>query len=116
MYTTQTTNTTLNIIDSAFGLIETVSEFDYIAFGNRIITIIATVAAIIIGTASYVSTAAQLFWEEHGEVIMTRTFQVIIFTLDFAGNCYYTGRNFRIIANSAVAQLADSAYYILQEV
>lgn len=94
----------------------TISEFDYIAFGNRIITIIATVAAIIIGTASYMSTAAQLFWEDHGERIMVSTLQAVIIAADFAGNCYYTGRNFRIIANSATAKLADNAYYYLQEV
>ena len=106
-----TTNTTLNIIDSAFSVIETVSEFDYVDFGNRIITIIATAAAIIIGTASYISTAAQLFWEEHGERIITRAFQTVIIAADFAGNCYYTGRKLRVIANSATAQFTDRIYY-----
>lgn len=106
-----TTNTTLNIIDSAFSVIEVIADYDYVKTGERLIALIATAAAIIIGTATYISTAAQLFWEEHGERIMTNALRAVIIAADFAGNCYYTGRKLRVIANSATAQFTDRIYY-----
>jgi len=105
------TNTTLNIIDSAFSVIEVIADYDYVKSGERIITIIATAAAIIIGVATYCTTALQLFWEEHGESIMTNALRAVIIAADFAGNCYYTGRKLRVIANSATAQFTDRIYY-----
>jgi hypothetical protein len=108
-----TTNTSLNIIDSAFSVIEVIAEHDYKKSAERIIAIIATAAAIIIGTATYISTAVQLFWEEHGQSIMTRAFQTAIIAADFAGNCYYAGRKLRVIANTASDRIMDRAYYSL---
>ena len=106
-----TTNTTLNVIDSAFSVIEVIAEHDYKKSAERLIAIIATAAAIIIGVATYIFTATQLFWLEHGERIITRAFQAVIIAADFAGNCYYTGRKLRVIANSATAQFTDRIYY-----
>ena len=106
-----TTNTTLNIIDSAFGVIETVSEFDYVRFGERLIAIIATAAAIIVGVITYCTTALQLFWLEHGERIMVNALRAVIIAADFAGNCYYAGRDCRPVINRWVAQLTDQVYY-----
>ena len=108
-----TTNTTLNIIDSAFGVIETVSEFDYVRFGERLIAIIATAAAIIVGIITYCTTALQLFWLDNGERIMTRAFQTVIIAADFAGNCYYAGRDCRRFASTASARIMDRVYYSL---
>ena len=107
------TNTTLNIIDSAFSVIEVIADYDYVKSGERIIALIATAAAIIIGVATYCTTALQLFWEEHGESIMTNALRAIIIAADFAGNCYYAGRDFRRFMNTESARIMDRAYYSL---
>ena len=108
-----TTNTTLNVIDSAFSVIEVIAEHDYKKSAERIIALIATAAAIIVGVITYCTTALQLFWEEHGERIITRAFQTAIIAADFAGNCYYVGRKLRVTANTASARIMDRAYYSL---
>ena len=105
------TNTTLNVIDSAFSVIEVISEHDYKKSGERLIAVIATAAAIIVGVITYCTTALQLFWLDNGERIMTRAFQTVIIAADFAGNCYYAGRNFSPVIDRWVAQLADRIYY-----
>jgi hypothetical protein len=105
------TNTQLSVIDSAFGVIEVISEHDYVKSGERLIAVIATAAAIIVGVITYCTTALQLFWLDNGERIMTRAFQTVIIAADFAGNCYYAGRNFRPVIDRWVAQLADRIYY-----
>ena len=107
------TNTQLSIIDSAFGVIEVIAEHDYKKSAERIIALIATAAAVIVGFTSYVSTALQLFWLEHKERIITRAFQTVIIAADFAGNCYYAGRDFRRFASTASARILDRVYYSL---
>lgn len=111
MQTAHIANTSLNIIDSVFGVVETVSEFDYVDLGEKVIAVIAAAAAIIVGVITYCSTALQLFWLEHGERIMTNSVRAVILTADFAGNCYYAGRDCRPVINRWVAQLADRVYF-----
>ena len=107
------TNTQLSVIDSAFGVIEVISEHDYVKSGERVIAVIATAAAIIVGVITYCTTALQLFWLEHGERIMTCAFQTVTIAADFAGNCYYAGRDCRRFASTASARIMDRAYYSL---
>jgi len=106
-------NRILNIFDFAFGVIETATEFDYVQARDRAIRAVAMAAAIIIGTATYVSTAAQLFWEEHGESIKVFCVRAVILTADFAGDCYFAGRDFRRFASTESERILDRAYYSL---
>ena len=107
------TNTQLSIIDSAFGVIEVIADYDYVESGERLIALIATAAAIIVGVITYCTTALQLFWLEHKERIITRAFQTVIIAADFAGNCYYAGRDFRRFMNTASERIMDRVYYSL---
>ena len=107
------TNRTLNALDVVFNVAEVIESYDYVAVGDRVIQSVATASAIIIGVVTYIVTALQLFWCEHGEVISTRTVQFVILTADFAGACYFAGRNFRPVANRYCALLADNAFYTI---
>lgn len=105
------TNTQLSIIDSAFGVIESVSEFDFIRFGEKIIDVSLVITATTHAVISYVITAIMLWWLENGPAIMANTVRVVIIAADFAGNCYLAGRDFRRFTNHWVAQLTDQVYY-----
>ncbi len=107
------TNRYLTAADVAFSGLEALSEFDYVAFGNKVITATATVCAVIVAVVSYIVTALQLFWLEHGEVILKRATQFMFLTADFAGACYYTGRKLRPYVNLAVNRLTDTAFFTL---
>jgi hypothetical protein len=106
-----TANRTLTALDVIFAAAENVSRYDAVAVGEKALNVIATVAAFIVAVTTYVSTALQLFWLEHGESIVTNAVRVVINTVDFAGACYYAGRNFRPVANRVTAQVADSIFY-----
>ena len=45
-------------------------KIDYVKFGESIIFVVATICAIVVGVVSYVSTAAQLWWLDNGEIIV----------------------------------------------
>jgi hypothetical protein len=96
-------NRTLNVFDVLFSAAETISEFDYVEFGEKLITFFATIAAIIVGFTSYVYTAVQLWWEDNNETTLTRGFQFVIHTMDFAHEVYIAGKDFRSIVNSFTA-------------
>lgn len=104
-------NATLNVFDFGFGLLEGLSEFDYVKFGETAIKRAAAFAAIIVGVVTYVITALQLFWLEYGEVISKRAVQTVFITVDFAGELLIAGRDFRRFVNSVTAQVADRAFY-----
>ena len=108
-----TANRTLNALDVAFSALEQIADFDYVAVGEKALNFIITVTAVIVALTAYVSTALQLFWLENGETILTNAVRIVINTVDFAGACYYAGRNFRPVANRLTAQLADVIYYRL---
>lgn len=107
-----TTNAKLNALDALFTLTEQIERVDYVAAGERIIHTAATIAAVIIGVATYLITALQLFWLEHGEAIITNAVRVTFLIADAIGTTYYLGRNLRPAANRLVAQLTDGIYYI----
>ena len=104
-------NRTLTALDVMFSVTEQIADFDYVALGEKALNVIATLTAIIVAVATYVSTALQLFWLENGEVIITNVFRIVINTMDFAGACYYAGRNFRPVANRLTARVADGIFY-----
>ena len=106
------TNTALNIFDGFFTALEQISEFDYIALGEKAIAFALTFAACIVACTSYVYTALRLFWLENGEQILTFAFVSIINIADFAHSFYETGKDLRRFTNYATAYIADSAYYL----
>ncbi len=106
-------NRTFNVIDTAFTSLEAISEFDYIAVGEKVINISATVAAIVVGVCSYVWTALLLFWEDNGEVITVGATRFVINIVDFAGWCYHTGRKVRPVVTHNLNRLADAAFFTL---
>lgn len=107
------TNRTFNVIDTAFIGLETLSEFDYVAFGDKVINATATVCAVTVAVVSYIVTALQLFWLEHGQVITVSAIRFVINAVDFAGACYHAGRNFRPVVVHNANRLADAAFFTL---
>ena len=106
------TNTALNIFDGFFIALEQISEFDYIALGEKATALTATFIACIVACTTYVYTALRLFWLENGEQILTFAFVSIINIADFAHDLYIAGCDLRRFTNYATAYLADSAYYL----
>lgn len=106
-------NATLNVFDFGFGVLEKVSEFDVVEFGENVIENVATVAAIVVGVATYVWTALMLFWLENGETITKRAVQFVFLTVDFAGELLMAGRDFRAFINKATARFSDGVFYTL---
>lgn len=108
-----TANRTFNVIDTAFSGLETLSEFDYVAFGDKVINATATVCAVTVAVVSYIVTALQLFWLEHGQVITVSAIRFVINAVDFAGDCYHTGRKLRPVVIHNLNRLADTVFYTL---
>jgi hypothetical protein len=108
-----TANRTLTALDVMFAAAENVSRYDAVAVGEKALTIIATVAAFIVAVTSYVYTALLLWWEDNGENTLIAATRFIFTVVDFAGACYYAGRNFRPVANRVTARVADGIFYAL---
>jgi hypothetical protein len=106
-----TANRTLTALDIIFASVEQIADFDYVALGESTLNVIATLTAIIIGVTTYVSTAVLLWWEDNGESTLIAATRFIFTMVDFAGACYYAGRNIRPVANHLTAQLADGLFY-----
>lgn len=108
-------NATLNVFDFGFGALEKMSEVDYVKLGENVIENVATVAAIVVGVATYVWTALMLFWLENGGTITKRAVQFVFLTVDFAGELLMAGREFRRFVNRLTAQVSDGVFYTLAE-
>jgi hypothetical protein len=108
-----TANRTLTALDIIFASVEQIADFDYVALGEKTLNVILTLTAIIVGVATYVSTAVLLWWEDNGESTLIAATRFIFTVVDFAGACYYAGRNIRPVANRLTAQLADGLFYAL---
>lgn len=106
-----TANNTLNIVDSAFTALDRIERIDYIKLGDDAINIVATLAAAIVAVTTYVVTALQLFWMEHGERILTVAFQFVIHTADFAHDCYTSGVAFRRLISNLSSRSVDRLFY-----
>lgn len=104
-------NHKLNALDALFTVIEQIERYDYIAVGERIINIAATTAAIIIGVATYVITALQLFWLQHGESIMVDAFRIIVNLVDYTHELYQFGAETRRFIAKTLNYCMDRAYY-----
>jgi hypothetical protein len=104
-------NRTLNVIDTAFTVIEQIERIDPVAIGEKVINIIATAAAVIIGVATYVITALQLLWLEHNETIITNAVRFTFIIADTLGATYYAGRKLRPLVNHWTARLTDTLFY-----
>ena len=105
-------NATLNAADSVFIALEKIEEFDYVAFGEKAIRFAATTSAIVVGLCSYIWLALQLFWEDHGDTILTFAFQTIVHTADFAHACYTSARAFRRTVGYLCGSAVDRLYYL----
>jgi hypothetical protein len=64
-------------------------EFDYIQFGENVIQFTATLSAIVVGIASYVWTALQLWWEDNGEATQVNFIRFVVNVIDFIGAVAY---------------------------
>jgi hypothetical protein len=104
-------NFTLNALDSIFFGLEKLTEFDYVNAGRKVINGVVTVAAVIVALCTYMWTALQLFWDEHGEGITVGVTRAVFNVMDFGGNCLLAGREMRFLADKVVAQAIDRAYY-----
>ncbi len=109
-------NRHLGIIDQVFATLDTIERFDAVALGEKVINFSATIAAVIIGVCSYVITALQLWWEDNGEVTVTRLIRFTFWIIDAVGATYYAGVTCRPIINYWVARIADTVLYNLTEV
>ena len=107
------TNRTLSIIDTAFTIIDRIERVDYVALGETVINIIATTAAIIVGVASYIITALQLFWEDHGQSIIINTVRFIINFADYCHELYQLGAETKRFITKSTNFLADRAFYTI---
>jgi hypothetical protein len=105
-------NTALNTLDLAFTALEKISEFDYVAFGQNVVEVTATVAAVVTGLVSYVWLALRLWWEDYGQTITVGTIQFTVGVADFGGEVYLAGRKLRPIVNTWVAQSADTLFFL----
>ena len=106
-----TYNNSLNIVDSVFTILDRIERVDYIKLGDDAITIVATLAAAIVAVTSYVVTALQLFWMEHGEHILTVAFQTVVYTADFANDVYTSGTALRRFVGSLSDRYLDRLFY-----
>jgi hypothetical protein len=64
-------------------------EFDYVQFGEDLIQFTATVSAVVIGIASYVWTAFQLWWDDNGETVQVNFIRFVVNVIDFIGAVAY---------------------------
>lgn len=106
-----TANNTLNIVDSAFTALDRIERIDYIKLGDDAINIVATLAAAIVAVTTYVVTALQLFWMEHGERILTVAFQIVVYTVDFAHDLYVAGTDLRRFMANLSSRSVDRLFY-----
>ena len=105
-----TYNNSLNIVDSVFTILDRIERVDYVAVGDAVINFVATLAAAIVAVITYVVTALQLFWMEHGEHILTVAFRFTVWILDTIGAVYYAGVNSRPVLTLWANRVMDSAY------
>lgn len=106
-----TTNTKLNAIDALFTAIEQIERYDYVAVGETVINITATAAAVIVGVASYVITALQLWWEDNGQSIITNAVRFTFLIIDTIGAVYYAGVNSRPVIAYWGNRIIDRVYF-----
>ena len=106
-------NRTLNVIDTAFSIIDRIERTDYIALGNTVINIAATTAAIIMAVTTYIITAVQLWWEDYGTTITTNGFRFIINLIDYSHELFVMGREFRKFTSKIANRAADNCFYAI---
>jgi hypothetical protein len=104
-------NTALNTLDLGFTALEKIEKIDYVALSNKVTTNAATISAIVVGVCSYIWLALQLFWEDHGDQILTLSFQTIIHIADFSHDCYTSGVALRRALGTLFVRALDNAYY-----
>jgi hypothetical protein len=63
--------------------INKLKNFDYVQFGENVIQFTATLSAIIVGIASYVWTAFQLWWNDNGEATQVNFIRFVVNVIDF---------------------------------
>jgi hypothetical protein len=106
-------NRTLSVIDAAFNVIEQIERIDYIALGRTVIDKAVITAAVIVAVATYVITACQLFWLDHGDRIIINSVRLVINTIDFAHEVYVIGQQSRRFITKTLNLAADSAFFTI---
>ena len=106
-------NRALNAIDIAFIIIGRIERIDYIKLGEQIIDKAIITAAVIYGIASYIITALQLFWLQHGDSIMANAVRFIVNTADYCHELYIIGTETKRYIAKRTAKLADYTYYAI---
>ena len=99
----------INTADTILSLIESARINER---AQQVIYYTATACAVIIAIASYLSTATQLWWLDHGDEVIAKSKK---FLNTFAAVClglYQTGVELRPVANRLTATIADRAYYL----
>ena len=104
-------NRALNALDALFIIADRVEQIDYIAIGERVIDKAIITAAVIYGVATYIITALQLFWLQHGDFIMAITLRFIINTADYCHELYQMGADFRRFITKTFGFITDRLYY-----
>lgn len=106
-------NRTLNVIDSAFNVIEQIERYDYIAVGRNVIDKAIILTAVIVAVTTYVITALQLFWLEHGDTIIINSVRLVVNTIDFAHEVFVFGTKTKRFATKTLNLVADSAFFTI---
>ena len=107
------TNAGLNTLDALFVIADRIERYDYVAVGQKVITFAATLAAVIVAVSTYVITALQLFWLEHGDTIIINSVRLVVNTIDFAREVYLIGGKLRRFVSKTLNRAADNAFFAI---
>lgn len=106
-------NRTLTIIDFAFNVIEQIERIDYIKLGRNVIDKAIVTAAVIVAVATYVITACQLFWLDHGDRIIISITRTVVNTINFAHEVFVIGQDLRKSITKTLNRAADNAFFAI---
>jgi hypothetical protein len=106
-------NRTLNVIDSAFIIVDRIERVDCIKLGRTVIDKAIILAAVIVAVTTYVITACQLWWLTHSETIIISTTRFVINTADFAHEVFVMGQELRRFITKTFNLAADSAFFTI---
>lgn len=107
------TNAGLNALDALFIIVDRIERIDYIKLGRTVIDKAVIAAAVIVAVATYVITACQLFWLEHGERIIISIIRTVVNTIDFAHEVFVIGQDLRKFIVKTLNRAADNAFFAI---
>ena len=107
------TNAGLNALDALFIIVDRIERIDYIKLGRTVIDKAVIAAAVIVAVITYVITACQLFWLEHGDTIIINSVRLVVNTIDFAHEVFVIGQDLRRFVAKTLSHAADSAFFTI---